>query len=542
MLGVGHSFVPCPGTKAKNKSELTRTFDLSKSQSLPDVLLENRSEYRSDPHSHPVASRQPAPTPRPDCLHVLSNRRRLLPDGENKVSGLQDRLCPVSRLLQPIVAVDRFGRASYFGEGVESVEIPTVFGLLSKCLATLRGGRLTLRLPIFHSLLGAKTKKRVGRGDLLRLKNLATPTHLHFRPMAFREGNTKAEVKIAKLIHRAVKNSDLTELGILLTSHNNAVAHQTLARACLQLDRLDLLFVLLEMKLTPPPLFMGHVWSSRYANMKNMLETELRRDLTATELGFAPKAVFLNSQALPEAHPIASISRKLKVIVFSDTHSRHLGWLAHPNYYGFPHSDLRFATEVENADVVIFAGDCCNNGARGEMVKFLDWFANLPVKHKLFVPGNHDDPEVIYDWERKNPGQAGKVDVLQSSSKIIKGVKFHGVSAIPIRAEMQNNFNTTARGMCMKELVDQIPDNTDVLITHAPPFEIGDATTILTTPRPGHQGSEELAVRISELKNLRYHIFGHVHVGQGNYLAPTVNPQTLFINTSMVWQILALTR
>ena len=373
--------------------------------------------------------------------------------------------------------------------------------------------------------------------------------------MAFREGNTKAEVKIAKLIHRAVKNSDLTELGILLTSHNNPVCHQTLASACLRHDRLDLLLMLLELKATPPPLFMGHVWSSRYANMKNMLETEVRRDLTAASSGehyrhqavpfrggFAPKAVFLNSQSPPEAHPIATISRKLKVVVFSDTHSRHLGWLAHPNYYGFPHTDKKFATEVENADVLIFAGDCCNNGSEAEMVKFLDWFAKLPVKHKLFVPGNHDDPEVIYDWERKNPDRAGKVDFLQSSSKIIKGVKFHGLSAIPIRAEMQNNFNTTARGMCMKEIVDQIPDNTDVLITHAPPFEIGDATTVLTTPRPGHQGSEELAVRVSELKNLRYHIFGHVHVGQGNYLAPTVNPQTLFINTSMVWQILALSR
>ena len=58
-----------------------------------------------------------------------------------------------------------------------------------------------------------------------------------------------------------------------------------------------------------------------------------------------------------------------------------------------------------------------------------------------------------------------------------------------------------------------IPDDTDVLVTHGPPFAILDEVG-----RPGgaseHVGCPSLARRIAEVRPA-LHLFGHIHEGHG---------------------------
>jgi Icc-related predicted phosphoesterase len=54
-----------------------------------------------------------------------------------------------------------------------------------------------------------------------------------------------------------------------------------------------------------------------------------------------------------------------------------------------------------------------------------------------------------------------------------------------------------------------IPDDTDILVTHGPPFETLDAT-----PGGLRVGCEALAERLRALR-VRLHVFGHIHHSHG---------------------------
>lgn len=61
------------------------------------------------------------------------------------------------------------------------------------------------------------------------------------------------------------------------------------------------------------------------------------------------------------------------------------------------------------------------------------------------------------------------------------------------------------RGSEIKAKWDLIPENTDILITHGPPFTINDATPALEMV-----GCTDLLNAVKRVKP-KYHIFGHIH-------------------------------
>ncbi len=77
----------------------------------------------------------------------------------------------------------------------------------------------------------------------------------------------------------------------------------------------------------------------------------------------------------------------------------------------------------------------------------------------------------------------------------------------------------------LAEIWNTIPDNIDILITHAPPFGILDNTTDNL-----RSGSKTLLKRVNELKELKYHIFGHIHESYGT---KNINGKT-FMNVSLL--------
>ena len=76
----------------------------------------------------------------------------------------------------------------------------------------------------------------------------------------------------------------------------------------------------------------------------------------------------------------------MKIWHISDTHSLH-GQLDVP----------------EGIDIVVHSGDATNwkdpYRNESELRAFIDWFAALPVRNKIFVPGNHDIP-LYRVWSR----------------------------------------------------------------------------------------------------------------------------------------------
>lgn len=190
----------------------------------------------------------------------------------------------------------------------------------------------------------------------------------------------------------------------------------------------------------------------------------------------------------------------MRIVCLSDTHGLHS------------------SMNVPDADVLIHAGDLTRFGNLEDIQHFSVWLDGLPHRHKLVIAGNHDR---LFE---SNPHIAelslGNVTYLRDSGVTIDGVRFYGS---PWQPEFYNWAFNLPRGKALAEKWDDIPSDTDILITHGPPAGILDRT------KDGNQaGCEDLLKRIREL-NLKLHVFGHIHEGYGQ----EKKGNTLFVNAAM---------
>lgn len=172
----------------------------------------------------------------------------------------------------------------------------------------------------------------------------------------------------------------------------------------------------------------------------------------------------------------------MKILHLSDTHGAH-----------------RRLSNLPEADVVVHSGDLCMVGEKREALDFLNWFCDLPYKHKVFICGNHD--ECLY--EANIDGLDSNVHYLCNSGVEIDGVKFYGV---PMFIE---DCITTRQARNYAN----IPEDTDVLITHTPAYGILDLDDGIDGEFINY-GSEELLEHISRVSP-RAHLFGHIHRQHG---------------------------
>lgn len=200
--------------------------------------------------------------------------------------------------------------------------------------------------------------------------------------------------------------------------------------------------------------------------------------------------------------------------------------------------------EYPPADVLVFAGDIlsCKNFAYyskiecahtqlEELERFNEHLRNLKkagtYKEIIVVAGNHD-----FVFERLNKEAREKMAdaiYLQDESCVVDGVKFHGspwqrwfwdwAFNLPNHNENFARYRAHAR-----RIHGLIEDDTNVLITHGPPCGILDIT------RGENVGDPFLTKRLDELKNLKAHFFGHIHVSYGRYTDPNGRQ---YINTAI---------
>jgi len=179
--------------------------------------------------------------------------------------------------------------------------------------------------------------------------------------------------------------------------------------------------------------------------------------------------------------------------------------------------NLHYKIKVPNGDFLIFAGDMSMMGREQEIQRFNSFLGRLPHKYKIIIAGNHD---FLFET---NPERARSLITnaiyLEDESIEIEGIKFYGSPWSPWFYDWAFNL---PRGEPLKKKWNKIPLDTDILITHSPPYSILDKAL-----RGGYEGCADLLYRVRVVEPL-YHIFGHIHEAYGI----KSEGNTVFINAS----------
>lgn len=203
----------------------------------------------------------------------------------------------------------------------------------------------------------------------------------------------------------------------------------------------------------------------------------------------------------------------MKITCISDTHNQHThippDWL-------------------EGGDVLVHAGDISGRGSLREIEDFLAWFNELPYKHKIMIAGNHDfwfEKVSTFAVNEMLAEKYPNIVYLNDSGVEIDGVKFWGSPVQPWFYDWA--FNRMGTDICRHW--DMIPLDTDVLIVHGGPKHIGSLN--ITARDRNDVGCPYLYEKLSELKQLKLFVQGHIHEGRGTY---TFADKQLFVNASLL--------
>jgi Icc-related predicted phosphoesterase len=213
----------------------------------------------------------------------------------------------------------------------------------------------------------------------------------------------------------------------------------------------------------------------------------------------------------------------MKIVTFSDIHGQQNKKLT--NWF-----------ESNPADLLIFAGDLQANQTTDDGTKFTQWLHKLPYPSKIMVFGNHDGYYDIITNYVVNNFYDDIVILNNNSYTYNKNGNEINIFGSPHSVEF-GSWWFMLKDEELEKLWEKIPDNTDILITHGPPYGILDKTYAGI-----NAGSKTLAKRIAELKKLKYHIFGHIHeafgtvtIGQVTYLNTSLlNERYKFVNNPII--------
>lgn len=209
----------------------------------------------------------------------------------------------------------------------------------------------------------------------------------------------------------------------------------------------------------------------------------------------------------------------MKITCISDTHGLH--------------NRMRHVTG--EGDVLIHSGDLTNIGEKDQVEDIIAWFHRklYNFNHVVFIAGNHDrsfDPCFVGNTKVYEPRDVRLTDLqkpewltslldsmdsrihyLENSSVTIDGKKIFGSPMTPNFYEQYWAFNR-ARGYEINEYWCEIPDDTNILITHGPYHGTFDYVAQDNL----YVGCEDLGARVkNELNDLELFVCGHIHQGYG---------------------------
>jgi hypothetical protein len=186
-------------------------------------------------------------------------------------------------------------------------------------------------------------------------------------------------------------------------------------------------------------------------------------------------------------------------------------------------SDLHgtFPKSIPECDLLIVAGDVCpdifpgrqyaRNYPRVQLAWFEDtfvpWAERQPCEFAVSTWGNHDwcghlKPNAEYD----------KLSVVSDGPIIINGVKLWLTPWSPTFMDWAWMTSHAELG----RIYAKIPDDVDILVSHSPPYGMGDIYPNPDTGKREHVGSQALLYTIERIRP-SICVCGHLHGGHGTY-------------------------
>jgi len=270
----------------------------------------------------------------------------------------------------------------------------------------------------------------------------------------------------------------------------------------------------------------------------------------------------------------------VRLVVMSDTHNL-----------------VSSAAHVPPGDIFLHCGDFTEDGTAQEIAAFNAWLAQVPHKHKVVIPGNHDlycDPDSYEtnvekgnkrrrelhhaEAARERELRAGltpdawrrrvREELLSHATQYLEGgvisldvskdgqtpayvriataaytdiISVSQMRAFALEPDSQRRAFDRALGTYVPtkggEDMPQSdgPLHVDVLMTHGPPKGVLDTFLRMST------GSETLGAKLAELQELgrapAVHVFGHVHQAYGvlnGASVPSATGMTALPNTTFI--------
>jgi Icc-related predicted phosphoesterase len=212
---------------------------------------------------------------------------------------------------------------------------------------------------------------------------------------------------------------------------------------------------------------------------------------------------------------------------------------------------------LPEADILLVAGDMTDRGSYDEISLFSKFLSKVKPKFDLIivVAGNHEVTMDIefYKKSGKKYFQSNAVDpnkirsillenkdivYLEDSGYEYKGINIWGSPWVNPCGNWAFCLSGKDKG---KEYFEKIPENTDILVTHSPPFGILDVVpyynykvnpetnNFYRVEEKDNTGNQELLNRVKVVKP-KLHVFGHIHECSGSI----VEDSTLFVNASIL--------
>ncbi len=212
---------------------------------------------------------------------------------------------------------------------------------------------------------------------------------------------------------------------------------------------------------------------------------------------------------------------------------------------------------IPECDVLIHSGDIGGRTNLVELSSFLNWFNQQPGNIHILIGGNHDicmDSQryvkiksqgrdlvemlcgIACDGAEKLLAEYPGVIYLNNSGFTYEGVSFWGSPYTPSFHKSYWAFNAD-RGTEIKAIWKKIPIDTQVLITHGPPYGIMDIIPDSFKESENedvHRGCVDLMEIIREMPNLKLHCFGHIHDGPTAIQAHRIGDRDILFSNAAV--------
>ena len=210
---------------------------------------------------------------------------------------------------------------------------------------------------------------------------------------------------------------------------------------------------------------------------------------------------------------------KMRITHISDTHNKH----------------NQLNGKLPGGDILIHSGDVTSIGRKSEVERFIKWFNGIDnYTHKIFIAGNHDltfDREILYrDKAAYFDGASWTDEVAEGKPHWLQNLL--DIELNPNVFYLENNFIEVDqikiwgspisptfgygwafnkdRGQEINQIWNNIPNDTDIVITHSPIYGYCDRASNTNQ----NVGCADLYHRLHEVKP-HLHFAGHIHEAYG---------------------------